>query len=182
MQHTVWGQIIPFDYTIPFFMVSKNFVKIFRTIHTWEKFQSCSKGFSIKWILQKVVITGNSGFSEPQSSELSQLSKLSSAEENHIYILSTTNLVTSCNIAKFYHFPKSLLNQEPLKLPGRKTRLKNFKTLFFQKYLKFLLCGRWYVWRTSPKNFWKNISTNMVARAAFLSFGILKRATDPLIK
>ena len=48
---------------------------------------------------------------------------------------------------------------EPLKLPGRKTRSKNFKTPFFSRYSKFLPWGSWYRSKTSPKNFfWKNLN------------------------
>ena len=45
--------------------------------------------------------------------------------------------------------------QEPLKLPGRMTRSKNFKTPFFSRYLKFLSWGSRYGSRTSPKIFLK---------------------------
>ena len=48
---------------------------------------------------------------------------------------------------------------EPLKLPGRKARSKNFKTPFFSRYSKFLSWGSWYRSRTSPKNFfWKYLN------------------------
>ena len=42
---------------------------------------------------------------------------------------------------------------EPLNLPGRKARSKNFKTPLFSRYQKFLPLGSSYGSRTLPKNF-----------------------------
>ena len=69
---------------------------------------------------------------------------------------------------------------EPLKLPGRKTRSKNFKHHFFQDIQNSFHGVADIGLEPHQKNFFENISTNMVARGVG-SFGTLGGATDPLI-
>ena len=64
---------------------------------------------------------------------------------------------------------------------GFRSRSKNFKTPFFSRYQKFLSWGNSNGSRTTPKNFSKFFSTNMVARGV-QSFCILEGTTDPLIE
>ena len=73
------------------------------------------------------------------------------------------------------------LHHEPLKLPGRKTRSKNFKTPFFQDIQNSFHGVADIGLEPHQKIFFENISTNMVARGVG-SFGTLGGATDPLIE
>ena len=54
-----------------------------------------------------------------------------------------------------YMHTKPDTNQEPLNLPGRQTRSKNFKTPFFSRYQKILPWGNSNGSKTSPNFFLK---------------------------
>ena len=95
----------------------------------------------------------------------------------YAWYTSVTSICTYFMLFKFL----TIHRLEPLNLPGRKTRSKNFKTPFFSRYQKILPWGNSNGSKTSPKFFWKNIWTNMVARGV-RSFGILEGATGTLIE
>ena len=71
--------------------------------------------------------------------------------------------------------------QEPLNLPGQKTRSKNFKTPFFRDIQISFHGVADAGLEPHQKIFFEKISTNMVARGIG-SFGTLGGAADPLIE
>ena len=73
------------------------------------------------------------------------------------------------------------IQHEPLKLPGRKARSKNFKTPFFRDIQNSSHGVADIGLEPHQKKFFLNISTNMVARGVG-SFGTLGGAADPLIE
>ena len=69
-----------------------------------------------------------------------------------------------------------MTRQEPLKLPGQCSYLKNLKTPFFGEYFKFLVLSNSHGSKTPPQIFFfEIISTNRAARG-FQSFGLIEGA------